>query len=72
MSSRRIVALAWHQRTSAIETRERLIGALTSDADRVVLATCHRVEVYASLAEDVDASAWASTLPIDERELGAM
>src|SRR5438094_5451 len=44
----RIVAFVWHQRSSAIETRERLMDGLTSGSDRVVLATCLRVEVYAA------------------------
>ena len=39
-------AFAWHQRTSPIDTRERLLAGLSSERDGVVLATCHRVEVY--------------------------
>ena len=52
----RIVAFVWHQRSSAIDTRERLLDSLTSGSDRVVLATCHRVEVYAAAADAVDPS----------------
>ena len=37
---------AWHQRTSPIDARERLLALLTPAPTRVVLATCHRVEAY--------------------------
>jgi len=37
---------AWHQRTSPIDARERLLALLTPAPARVVLATCHRVEAY--------------------------
>jgi glutamyl-tRNA reductase len=70
--ARRIVALAWHQRTSAIDTRERLLEALTDRADRVLLATCHRVELYAALPGDTDGVAWAGTLPLGETERATM
>jgi len=40
------VARIVHQRDSALDTRERLLGALGDAPGRVVLATCHRVEVY--------------------------
>ena len=39
-------AYAWHQRTSPIDARERLLVSLSSVPDGVVLATCHRIEVY--------------------------
>ena len=41
-----LVAHIAHQRDAAIDTRERLLGTATSSAG-VVLATCHRVEIYA-------------------------
>ena len=62
MDRTRIVALLWHQRTCAIDTRERLLASLRSGDAHVVLGTCHRVELYAALAEDMDAVRW-----IDER-----
>jgi len=37
---------AWHQRTSPIDARERLLAALAPAPTRVLLATCHRVESY--------------------------
>ena len=44
-----ITALVLHQRFAAIDARERLLELLAASdprSDRVVLATCHRVEVY--------------------------
>ena len=41
-----LVARIVHQRDSALDTRERLLGTLGDAPGRVVLATCHRVEVY--------------------------
>ena len=41
-----LVAHVVHQRESALDTRERLLGTLRDAPARVVLATCHRVEVY--------------------------
>ena len=35
-----------HQRDAALDARERLLATLSDDPGRVVLATCHRVEVY--------------------------
>ncbi len=41
-----LVAHVAHQRDAALDTRERLLAAVTGRPGRVVLATCHRVEVY--------------------------
>ena len=41
-----LVARVVHQRDAALDTRERLLGTLGDAPGRVVLATCHRVEVY--------------------------
>lgn len=41
-----LVARVVHQRDAALDTRERLLGTLLNAPGRVVLATCHRVEVY--------------------------
>src|SRR5437588_9506466 len=69
MPSRRTVALAWHQRTSALETRERLLAVLARGTDRVVLATCHRVELYVAIPFELDAGECAQALHLgpDER-----
>jgi glutamyl-tRNA reductase len=41
-----LVARVVHQRDAALDTRERLLGTLSEGPGRVVLATCHRVEIY--------------------------
>ena len=41
-----LVARVVHQRDAALDTRERLLGTLGNAHGRVILATCHRVEVY--------------------------
>lgn len=41
-----LVAHLVHQRDAALDTRERLLGTLPNAPGRVILATCHRVEVY--------------------------
>jgi glutamyl-tRNA reductase len=41
-----LVARVAHQRDAALDTRERLLATLTDAPGRVVLATCHRVEIY--------------------------
>ncbi len=41
-----LVAHVAHQRDAALDTRERLLATLTAAPGRVVLATCHRVEIY--------------------------
>src|SRR2546428_13137518 len=71
-SGHRVVALAWHQRTSAIDTRERLLGLLTSGADRAVLATCHRIELYTALPDATDAIGIAAGLGVAERDRATM
>ena len=48
-----LVARVVHQRDSALDTRERLLGRVGDAPGRVVLATCHRVEVYEAVAEVV-------------------
>src|SRR5207244_718767 len=70
-SGHRIVALAWHQRTAAIDTRERLLGVLTSGADRALLATCHRVELYLA-PPDADAVRVAADLGISGPDRATM
>jgi glutamyl-tRNA reductase len=42
----RLVAHVAHQRDAALDTRERLLATATRAPGRVVLATCHRVEIY--------------------------
>lgn len=54
----RIVACLWHQRSAAIGTRERLLETLTPAAHRLLVATCHRVEVYAVVAAQRGAERW--------------
>lgn len=49
------VALSLHQRDTGLDVRERLAEGLAShptSRDRVVVASCHRVEVYAALSAD--------------------
>lgn len=41
-----LVAHVAHQRDAALDTRERVLAAMADRPGRVVLATCHRVEVY--------------------------
>jgi glutamyl-tRNA reductase len=41
-----LVAHIVHQRDAALDTRERLLGTLLNAPGHVLLATCHRVEVY--------------------------
>jgi len=49
-----LVAFTWHQRTSPLDTRERLLGRITCQPDRAVLATCHRIEVYLASRAELD------------------
>ena len=55
----RLVLLHLHQRTAALDARERIAAAATAAAgsDCVVLATCHRVELYLVLPADDDPQA---------------
>ena len=46
-----LVARVAHQRDVAVGTRERLLAALPGAPGQVVLATCHRVELYEIAAE---------------------
>lgn len=41
-----LVAHIAHQREAALDTRERLLATVTGAAGRIVLTTCHRVEIY--------------------------
>ena len=41
-----LVAHVAHQRDVALDTRERLLATVTDRPGRVLLATCHRVEIY--------------------------
>jgi glutamyl-tRNA reductase len=41
-----LVAHVAHQRDAALDTRERLLATVTDQPGRVLLATCHRVEIY--------------------------
>jgi glutamyl-tRNA reductase len=41
-----LVARVIHQRDAALDTRERLLATVLDAPGRVVLATCHRVEIY--------------------------
>ena len=45
-TSAQLVARVVHQRDAALDARERLLATLSDGPGRVVLATCHRVEVY--------------------------
>lgn len=40
-----------HQRDAALDARERLLAAVGDGPGRVVLATCHRVEIYETVEE---------------------
>jgi len=67
--AREVVAFAWHQRTSSIDARERLLSALPAGPDRVVLATCHRVELYTVAPAGSDPSELAVALGIGTADL---
>jgi len=49
-----LFAFTWHQRTSPLDTRERLLGSIGCAPDRAVLATCHRIEVYVASRTHLD------------------
>ena len=57
----RLVARVVHQRNAALDTRERLLVTLLNAPGRVVLATCHRIEVY-EVAEQAEPLAEMRTL----------
>lgn len=42
-----LILLAWHQRATSLDARERLLARLVPASGRALLTTCHRVEVYA-------------------------
>ena len=67
-----LAAFTWHQRTSSIDVRERLLVSLASGPDRALLATCHRVELYAVLPPDVSADEFAADLHLAPADLTAM
>src|SRR3977135_4054967 len=46
MAETGLVARIVPHRDAALDTRERLLGTLLDAPGRVVLSTCHRVEVY--------------------------
>ena len=52
----RLVLLHLHQRAAALDARERIAAAAAAAGgpDCLVLATCHRVELYLTLAPDGD------------------
>ena len=54
----RLVAFLWHQRSTPLDTRERLLAVLPRASDRVLLETCHRVELYAAVPRDVAPMDW--------------
>jgi glutamyl-tRNA reductase len=60
-----LVARVVHQRDAALDTRERLLGALGNAPGRVTLATCHRVEVYEA-AEQIESVPEMRTLVAGE------
>ncbi len=64
-----LVSWSLHQRDAPIAARERLAASVPAAIERGALAlvTCHRVELFASLARDVDPRSWLaeSTRPSD-------
>lgn len=60
-SGQRLALLHLHQRSAALDARERLAAAalaLTPRPDLIALATCHRVELYAAFPRDAHPHAW--------------
>ena len=57
-----IVSWSLHQRDAPIAARERFAASVPQAVEQGALAlvTCHRVEIFASLARDLDARAWLS------------
>ena len=51
MEEKHLVAHVVHQRDVAIDTRERLLATMTGGPARMVLATCHRVEIYEAVGK---------------------
>lgn len=57
----RLALLHLHQRSAALDARERLAAAALAAAPRsdlIAVATCHRVELYAAPPRDADPYAW--------------
>ena len=65
ISGDRLVALAWHQRASGLDARERLLDRLTPSRQRAIVATCHRVELYARAR---DARSLLASLPLVDED----
>lgn len=59
-----LVARVAHQRDAGLDTRERLLALAVPDYARVVLATCHRIEIYE--VADEPAADGASELLVNE------
>ncbi len=60
-----LVAHVAHQRDAALDTRERLLATLTAAPGRVVLATCHRVEIY-EMVDQIEAVPAMRTLVAED------
>lgn len=60
-----LVAHVAHQRDVALDTRERLLATLSAAPGRVVLATCHRVEIY-EMVDQIDAVPAMRTLVAED------
>jgi glutamyl-tRNA reductase len=69
----RLVAFLWHQRGAPLDTRERVLASLPGGTDRVLLETCHRVELYAVMPQDLPATAFlATSTQLGASELASM
>lgn len=71
----RFALLHLHQRAAALDARERIAAAAAAAAgpDCVVLATCHRVELYLAVPTDADPRAIvAARTGLDPDDLGAL
>ncbi len=69
-----LVSWSLHQRDAPIAARERLAASVPAAAERGALAlvTCHRVELFASLARDVDPRAWLGEATAAPAALGGV
>ena len=67
-----LTAFTWHQRTSSIDVRERLLVSLASGPDRALLATCHRVELYAAVPHGTSADEFAAGLELAPADRASM
>jgi glutamyl-tRNA reductase len=68
----RIVACLWHQRSAAIGTRERLLSTLAPGRDRLLVTTCHRVEIYAAMTGTRSVSGWVDELHLEGEERASL